>query len=1012
MLPLDEGENNIANRKKGGQAVPKSNLISPFSHLWVEMAEALEKLSRKLSGDLQLDELSRRIYATDASAYREIPKGVALPKTEKDLVSLVKFARKNKISLIPRTAGTSLAGQVVGSGLVVDFSKYMNGILELNQTKGWVRVQPGVIRDELNHHLKQYGLFFAPETSTANRAMIGGMLGNNSCGANSIVYGSTRDHVLGIRAVLSDGSIVNFSPKGPKKLKKKLKDSGDLENWIYRKIHKRLSDPEVRKEIHDKYPKSSVSRRNTGYGIDLLVQRQPFNPEGEPFSLIDILAGSEGTLAMTSEIKLKLTPLPPQNKALICIHFEDLYDSLEATVMAMEFRPTACELMDHYILERTKNNILQRENRFFVQGNPKAILVIELCKESPEELERDVEDLISRLKEEGLGRDYPVVMGEQMSRVWELRKAGLGLLSNIPGDSKPVPVIEDTAVDVKDLPQYIREFNALLKQKGLYSVHYAHAGAGELHLRPILNLKTSEGQKMFREVLDEVSTLVKKYRGSLSGEHGDGRLRGEFIPRMIGKKNYDLLKEIKQTWDPKNIFNPGKIVETPPMNSSLRFEKDQLTPEIKTTFDFSDTQGMIRATEQCNGSGDCRKLAYTGGTMCPSYMATRDEKDTTRARANALREYLSFPNGKGDSEQVKRALDLCLSCKGCKSECPSNVDMAKLKAEWEQQEYNKNGAPLSSMIIANLPSLFSFGNRIYLLANLLTQVRPFSSLSKLLLGFSQSRSIPPISGQTLWAWFKKNQSENEKGKNGRVFFLFDEFTNTLDVQQGKAAIKLLWGLGYKVLGIGPMNTGRSLISKGFINKARRIAERNIHRIYTRRSEFDVIVGLEPSAILSFRDEYLSFTRGKTREKAESLAEITFTLEEFFSEEFHSGRISNSDFDNCNGKVFFHGHCHQKALSSPKYTKQMLSLVPGLEIEEIRSGCCGMAGSFGYSRKKFDLSQKIGELVLFPAVRKAKNNDIIVAAGTSCRHQIKDGTGRQAFHPAEVLLKHLKSEYPG
>ncbi len=965
----------------------------------------LNQLKSKLQGDLLIDDLSKRIYATDASAYREIPSAIALPKDEEDLKTLIHWANENSASLIPRTGGTSLAGQVVGSGVVVDFSKYMNRILEVNPQEKWARVQPGVIRDELNHHLNEHGLFFAPETSTANRAMLGGMLGNNSCGANSIVYGSTRDHILSIKTILSDGSTAEFSELDHAELEKKQEGNG-LEARIYEKILARLSDTEVQNEIKENYPKASVTRRNTGYGVDMLIRRQPFDPDGKSFSLIDILAGSEGTLSLSSEIKVSLSPLPLEHKALVCIHFEDLIESLEATVTAMEFSPTACELMDHYILERTRENLQQRQNRFFVEGDPKAVLVVEFAKASREELERSIEDLIKSLKENGKGYSYPKVRGSDMKKVWELRKAGLGLLSNMPGDAKPVPVIEDTAVAVKDLPQYIREFNGLLKEKGLYSVHYAHAGAGELHLRPILDLKSIEGQKLFRECLEDVATLVKKYEGSLSGEHGDGRLRGEYIPKMVGEKNYELLKEIKALFDPNNIFNPGKIVDTAPMDSSLRFKPGQSTPEIKTTFDFTENQGFIRAAEQCNGSGDCRKLALSGGTMCPSYMATRNEKDTTRARANALREYLSFPGNRKDNQAIKEAMDLCLSCKGCKSECPSNVDMAKLKAEWEQQEYEKNGVPFRTMIISRMPELMKLGSKVPILSNAFTQAPFLSFITKSILGFSQKRSIPKLSSNRLYGWYKKSQTKIPEPR-GTVVLFIDEFSEVLDVKQGKAVIQLLWALGYNVECLGPMDSGRTLFSKGMVKKARTKAEENIKALKDLVSAERPLVGIEPSAILSFRDEYPSVARGEIREASKRIAESTFTLEEFICQEINNGNISPEDFKPYEGNAYVHGHCHQKALSGSSFTKKALEIIPKLEVEEIPSGCCGMAGSFGYMKDKYEVSQKIGELVLFPTLRKTTEKDHIIASGTSCRHQIKDGTGKHAIHPAELLYQQLR-----
>ncbi len=528
------------------------------------MEKQLSVLAGSLKGELHCDHKTRVLYATDASAYRELPLAVALPKDESDLVLLVHFALEHKVSLIPRTAGTSLAGQVVGSGIVVDVSHHFNKILEVNTQEGWVRVQPGVVRDDLNRHLAQFGSLFGPETATANRAMIGGMIGNNSCGANSIVYGSTRDHLLALRTVLADGTVTTFEELSDLEFVAKCRGaetSGQLETNIYSNTKSMLTDEENQKQIRAEFPKASIPRRNTGYALDELLNLHPFNEQGKPFNFSKLLAGSEGTLALISEAKVKIHPLPPPHKGLVCVHFNSVHESLQGNLIALKYQPTACELMDHYILDCTKENIEQRKNRFFVEGDPKAILVVELTGESDQDWQQRGQDLIAELKSEGLGYHYPVVSGDDVPKVWQLRKAGLGLLANIPGEAKAAPVIEDTAVAVEELPQYIKEFNEILAKHGLYSVHYAHAGTGELHLRPILNLKKGSGQDMFRTIAEEIAVLVKKFQGSLSGEHGDGRLRAEFIPYMLGQHNYELLKQTKALWDPQGIFNPGKIVE-------------------------------------------------------------------------------------------------------------------------------------------------------------------------------------------------------------------------------------------------------------------------------------------------------------------------------------------------------------------------------------------------------------------------------------------------------------------
>ena len=720
------------------------------------MKVKLEELAKQLEGDLFDDITTRTLYATDASAYREMPLAVVIPKTNNDIKKLISFARKEKTSLIPRTAGTSLAGQVVGNGIIVDVSKHFNQIIELNTEEKWVRVQPGVIRDELNMFLQPHGLFFGPETSTANRAMIGGMVGNNSCGSNSVVYRSTREHLLEVKALLSDGSEAEFTSLSIEAFHSKC-EGNSLEATIYKSIRSLLSNYDNQVEIRKEFPKKSVERRNTGYAIDVLLDSAPFTAGEKDFNFCKLIAGSEGTLAFITEIKLNIVPLPPKEVGLLCVHFNTIDESLRANLIALQFKPSASELIDHYILECTKENKEQIKNRFFVQGDPGAILVIEFARTNREEILAIAKQVEAAMRAAGLGYHFPLLFGEDSKKIWTLRKAGLGLLSNLPGDEKAVPVIEDTAVDVNDLPPYIRDFNEILKNHGLHAVHYAHAGSGELHLRPIINLKTKEGNQLFRVIAEEIATLVKKYNGSLSGEHGDGRLRGEFIQQMVGAKNYELLKEIKRTWDPENIFNPNKIVDTPPMNSMLRYTPGQQTPVFKTIFRYPN-QDVLQHAEQCNGSGDCRKTELSGGTMCPSFMATRDEKDTTRARANILREFLTNSEklNRFDHKEIYDVMDLCLSCKGCKSECPSNVDVAKLKAEFLQQYYDANGVPFRSKLIANFSRYSRLGAIAPGIYNFMMTNGGISKMIKKFSGFSVKRSMPTMYKMTLKKWYSKN----------------------------------------------------------------------------------------------------------------------------------------------------------------------------------------------------------------------------------------------------------------
>jgi FAD/FMN-containing dehydrogenase/Fe-S oxidoreductase len=974
------------------------------------LEKKLSHLASTLDGDLHFDSLMRTLYATDASVYRELPLAVALPKNEEDINKLIAFATENKTSLIPRTAGTSLAGQCVGSGIVVDVSKYMNAILEINKKEHWVRVQPGVIRDELNFHLKKYGLFFGPDTSTANRCMIGGMVGNNSCGTTSIKYGTTRDHVLELKTILSDGSEAVFKKLNKEELNAKL-NGNLLEHKIYQQLFNSLSKKEIQQEIKKEFPKENIHRRNTGYAVDVLLNAEPFVENGEPFNMCKILAGSEGTLAFTTEIKLNVSPLPPKEKIVVCPHFHSLQESLEAVLIAMKYEPYACELMDKIILDCTKENIEQQKNRFFLEGDPKSVLMIQFNADHKMDAEIIANKMIAEMQSAGYGYAFPKVTGADIEKVWDLRKAGLGVLANIPGEKKAVACIEDTAVDIQDLPKYISEFSKMMEAFGQRSVYYAHAGAGELHLRPILDLKKKKDVDLFREITASTAKLVKKYNGSLSGEHGDGRVRAEFLPLMIGEKNYGLLKEIKKTWDPQNIFNPGKITDAAPMDTSLRYEPEIKIKEPKTIFDFSAEGGLLQAAEKCNGSGDCRRLSLSGGTMCPSYRASRNEKDTTRARANALREFLTR-NANDENPfahpELKEVMDLCLSCKGCTSECPSNVDMATMKAEFLFQYHKKYGVSFRSKAFANIAQINKWGMIAPNVTNFFLGNKSTSNLIKNILGVSADRSLPKLNKISLVNWFKKNKNKlSIKGnKKGELYFFCDEFTNYNDTAIGIKAIRLLTRLGYQVNMIHHPESGRAHISKGLLKEAQKLAQRNVAIFKNIISEKIQLVGIEPSAILSFRDEYPKLVEKEMKDVAIALGKNTLLIEEFLVMEIEKGNIISEQFSDNKQQILIHGHCHQKALSSVEHSAFILSLPKNNMVEIIPSGCCGMAGSFGYEKEHYQMSMQVGELVLFPAVRNATDKTVIVAPGTSCRHQIWDGTSRKALHPIEVLMEQL------
>ena len=967
----------------------------------------LRRLSAELDGSLHFDAMSRKLYATDASVYREIPQAVAFPKNEQDIRKLVSFARTHHTSLIPRTAGTSLAGQVVGRGIVVDVSRHFNAIIEIDAKRGRVRVQPGVVRNELNLALVPHGIFFAPETSTQNRCMIGGMVGNNACGANSVVYGSTREHVTSARAVLSDGSIAEFGPLSSNEFEGKC--AGDtLEAAIYRETKRLLGDPENRAEINRQFPKRSIHRRNTGYAIDLLSDCAPLTADGPLFNFCRLLAGSEGTLAFLTEITLTCEPLPPRESALVCVHCTNIDEALRANLVALRHAPRACELMDDNILECTKTNLEQSKNRFFVQGDPGAILAVELAAGTREEVGAVAAQVESELRAAGLGYHYPVVWGSDVNRVWNLRKAALGLLANIPGDAKPVAVIEDTAIDPEDMPAYVREFDEILARYGLSAVQYGHAASGELHLRPILNLKLAEHQKLFRIIGTEIAQLTKRFGGSLSGEHGDGRLRGEFLPMMVGEKNYALFRAIKQTWDSAGIFNPGKITDTPPMDASLRYKPNQPVREFKTILRFSEARGILRAAEQCNGSGDCRKSHLMGGTMCPSYMATRNERDTTRARANILREVLtnSTKANPFDSDEIAPVMDLCLSCKGCKAECPSNVDVARLKAEWLQQRYDARGIPLRARLIGGFSRAMSLASLAPGLFNFVVTNAVTSQLFKRFAGFATGRSIPKLNKTPLRRWHRLHANKNGSFANGRVLLFCDEFINFNDADVGIKTVQLLNRLGYEVIIPRHVDSGRAQISKGLLRDAAKLATRNVELLKNVVSSQTPLVGIEPSAILGFRDEIPDLVPERLVDAAKALGANALLIDEFISREADAGRIRREAFTQKPRHIKLHGHCHQKSLASLTPTVKALELPVDYKVQIIPSGCCGMAGSFGYEKEHFDVSMKVGELVLLPSVRSAPAETIIAAPGTSCRHQIKDGTGRIAHHPAEILYDAL------
>ncbi|WET68340.1 FAD-binding and (Fe-S)-binding domain-containing protein [Sphingobacterium sp.] len=965
----------------------------------------LALLASQLKGELfytdeTKDQTMLLAYSTDASVYQEKPLAVAIPADIDDIKKLIDFAQQHRITIIPRTAGTSLAGQVVGHGIIMDISRHFNGIIELNVEEQWVRVQPGVIRDDLNSYLKPFGLMFGPETSTASRAMVGGMIGNNSSGLHSIVWGDTRHNLISANVLLDDCSEATFETIDEATYFKKLLLTG-REGDIYRNMNELLTDPQHLSAIEAGYPKRSITRRNTGYALDILADRSA------PFNMCNLLAGSEGTLAIVTEAKLKLMSLPPQELGLLCVHFADMVECMHGNVIALEHKPEASELVDKYIMDFTVGHPTYKYNRFFIEGDPQALLIVEFRGQTAAETESKAMALKADLIARGLGYAYPYITGiEQTNLVWDVRKAGLGLIRNLPGDSQPVNLIEDCAVSPEDLPAYVSDIQKLLIEEGVHASYYAHAGAGELHIEPFVNLKTAAGKRTFRSILEKTSDLVLKYNGSLSGEHGDGRLRGEFIGKVLGEKVYKLLEDVKSIFDPQGVFNANKIVNTPPMDSHLRYDNDSNRTEIKTYFDFSKDESILRLAEKCSGSGDCRKTEITGGTMCPSFMATRDEKDTTRARANMLRQFLTNSTKKNrfDHEEIKEVMDLCLSCKGCKTECPSSVDVAKMKAEFLQHYYDEHGAGFRTKLIANFTQSQKLGSWVAPLYNFVVKNDFLSGMVKKTVGFAPKRSLPTVNGTTLTQWVKKQAAVSDTKR--RVYLFSDEFTEYNDAEIGITAYKLLTALGYEVVIPKHVQSGRTYLSKGFVKEAKKIANQNIHFLKGLITDDTPLLGVEPSGIITFRDEYLSLVDDDLRVDAQKVAKNALMIDEFLLTEMKAGRIHPEQFTGTTKKIKLHGHCYQKAFHLVTVTEQVLSFPTNFSVETIPSGCCGMAGSFGYEAEHYDVSMKVAELVLLPTIRKTSSDTLIAAAGTSCRHQIKDGVGRKSYHPVEILYDAL------
>lgn len=991
----------------------KSDLqpVSFSSQPVADHASSLLAMDQLLDGSVHTDRTHKMLYAQDASVYQEEPTGVVFPRTLEDLQRVVQMATQLNLSLIPRAAGTSLAGQCVGDGLVVDTGRYMNQILELNVEERWVRVQPGVILDDLNRFLAPHGLFFGPDTSTASRCMIGGMVGNNSCGSHSILYGTTRDHVLELEVVFMDGVVERISPWDDSTLNKRLQ-VGDALGRGLAKIDAILKEHKDLIDTH--YPRKDVVRRNTGYALDELLQMSPYTEGGAPFSLNRLLCGSEGTLCLTSEIKLNLVD-KPTHRAVVCAHFNSLEESLRATVIAVKHDPAAVELMDRRIMDLAQGNIEQRRNSFFVEGSPEAILAVEFYTQSQQELDEKCAALIDEFKSSDMGYAFPRVNPPDDSAVWSLRKAGLGILMGVPGDVKPVTVVEDTAVAVDVLPDYIREFSEIMDRHETQCVYYAHASVGELHLRPELNIKDPEDVDKFLSIAREVTDLVKKYGGSISGEHGDGRLRSPMLEQFYGEELAQLHRELKAAFDPHKLLNPGKIVDAAPMEESWRFIPGEETPEVETFFNWDADQGLVRAIEKCNGAGACRKRAEAGGTMCPSYMATLNEKDSTRGRANVFRHLVREnmdPREAMASEELYDVMDLCLSCKGCKSECPASVDMGKMKAEFLQHYYDAHGTPLSARLFANYGKLSKLAMLAPAMANFSFKFPLSKALMSRVMGISTQREFPAYAKRPfreIYREWEEKRALRAPDDRPVVGLYVDPFTEYTEPWIAVAATRVLDEGGYNVQLIDIEDDGRTYLSKGLIREVKPLMNANMRKAqrFMDRYPGALVVGLEPSALLTFRDEVPDLVDDALRPVAEQFASRCVLLDEFVVQMSELGEFNAQWRKDVKGeKLVLHGHCHQKSMVGLTPTVKALQLA-GYDVESLKTGCCGMAGSFGYEAKHYDLSMQVGELVLFPELRKREGQvHGVVAPGTSCRHQIKDGVGQRADHPAIWLERAL------
>lgn len=952
--------------------------------------EVEERLKRRVKGEVRFDAYSQVLYSTDASIYQMVPVGVVLPRDEEDVLAVVEACRECRVPILPRGGGTSLAGQGCNHAVVIDFTKYMHRVLEACPEEGWARVQPGITIDEVNAALRPYGLHFAPDPTTTNRATVGGAIGNNSCGAHSILYGKTVDHVLALEALLADGTRTTFRTLSPQEWEARLA-LPTLEGHIYRTVQRLVR--EHREEILRRYPK--IQRRVGGYNLDLFL-------EGET-NLSRLIVGSEGTLAVYTEATVRLTPLPKAT-GLAILHYRTLWEAGEDTPPLLEEEPAAVELVDSTILRQARSQVGLARRMGFVEGDPGAVLIVEVFGEGPGEVQARLEGLRARALRRGLA--YAVTFAltpAQQADVWAVRRGGLGLLMGIKGDTKPLPFVEDTAVDPSRLAEFMRSFDAVVRSHGTTAAYYGHASVGCLHIRPLLNLKTPEGLRRLEGIANDIVDLVLRFEGALSGEHGDGRVRGVFNERVFGPRLYQAFRELKAAFDPHGLLNPGKIVDCPPLTQDLRYSPSYPAFSPRTHLDFSADQGFHRAVEMCNGVGACRKVLT--GAMCPSYMATREEEHSTRGRANALRAVLAglLPPEEFTSPRLYRVLDLCLECKACKAECESSVDMAKMKYEFLAHYYRAHGWPLRARLFAHIATLGRLGSATAPLSTWIA-TSPVGRWVLGRLGIHPRRPLPPFARPTFTAWFRRHTPAPQAGRRGEVVLFHDTFMDYHYPSVGQAAVALLERAGYRVRLARRVCCGRPMISKGMLERAREHARRNIEALFPLAREGIPIVGCEPSCLLTLRDEYPDLLPHDPR--VQVVAQQAVLLDAFLVGLAERGELDLplSPFP---GKVLLHVHCHQKALVGHEGALRALRLVPQARVEFVDAGCCGMAGAFGFEREHYDLSLRIGEGRLLPAVR-ANPDAAVVVTGFSCRQQVEHGTGVRPLHLAEFLAGRLEA----